>query len=462
MDQITKLVRYLLLRGAPPMQTPGKNVLQRASEVEKTYRITDGLYVIGSLERGATVYKQQVRAHNLAWAIWELQQAKKMPEINTIAIVGGGIAGLTAAGCFLSLFEDTKITVFEQLWDLCPLQQGADNRWLHPRIYDWPMPGSRAPGASLPVLNWSEGRASDVARTVLSEFDQVVNEFDPSGERLRVYVGLGHLRITASKKNIDWIGNRATNDDSFFRMGSSEGKSEAFDVIAVACGFGLESKAPDYPTASYWRNEQIGQPILDGSRQTFLISGYGDGALTDLFRLTIERFRQDTILYEIFDNLDEVEAYFANAWPEEKWRESALALFEASEAKWLAVAATRLSKRIRKDTQVVLHVQGKDGNPKSFAHVYGPHSSFLSRLLTYLLYRCGAFAISLDDLPLAIHAHGIPRSNVLCRYGADAIGHLRRLFVDGDSFDKRLIQLKESQPQKPRLAWEPGIFPITK
>jgi hypothetical protein len=46
-----------------------KSDLERACDVEKSYRIQTGLYVIGCLERGATVYSQQTRAHNLVWAL---------------------------------------------------------------------------------------------------------------------------------------------------------------------------------------------------------------------------------------------------------------------------------------------------------------------------------------------------------------------------------------------------------
>jgi hypothetical protein len=149
----------------------------RASEAEATYRVAAGLYLLGSLERGLTVYKQQLRAHNLVWALWELHRVGKRP-VGSVAIVGGGIAGLTAAACVLARFEAAiTLTLFEQLWDLCPLQQGADARWLHPRIYGWPEYGSRAPGASLPVLNRSEGRASDVARTISSRIWRVLRNF---------------------------------------------------------------------------------------------------------------------------------------------------------------------------------------------------------------------------------------------------------------------------------------------
>jgi hypothetical protein len=46
---------------------------KRAEAVEKSFLVHPGLYMIGSLERGLTVYNQQLRAHNLVWALWELQ-----------------------------------------------------------------------------------------------------------------------------------------------------------------------------------------------------------------------------------------------------------------------------------------------------------------------------------------------------------------------------------------------------
>ena len=298
---------------------------------------------------------------------------------------------------------------------------------------------------------------------VVSEFARFAKKFDAGAPRLSLYLGLGHLRVTASARRIDWVGNKATRAGSFFQVGSPEGTSATFDLIVVAMGFGLESTVPEYPTASYWRNEQIGQPTLDGTRQTFLISGFGDGALTDLFRLTIERFRQDTILYELFDKrseLEEVERSFAAAWLDRgRHSENVLDLFELEDER-LAGATKALAARIRKDTQVVLHVKGRNADPKSFSHVYGPHSSFLSRLLTFLLYRCGAFSISLGDLHDAVLRHRVPPENVLCRYGADTLGNLLGIFVDVDQSDKRLRQLKARQPQKARRFWEPGTFPI--
>lgn len=439
-----------------------KDTLERAKIIEASFRVQPGLYLIGSLERGLTVYNQQLRAHNLVWSLWELHRhVRGFSDINIrrVAIIGGGIAGLTTAACFLSRFDDASVTVFEQLWDLCPLQQGADNRWLHPRIYEWPAPGSRAPGASLPVLNWSEGRASDVARTIVSEFGKFCEFFAKSEERLTVLLGLRHFRINAAKNEIDWVANRAKRAGAFFQTGEAEGSSAVFDTIVLTAGFGLETLSPAYPTNSYWRNEQIGQPLLNGTRQNYVVSGFGDGALIDLCRLTIERYRQDTILYELFSrDLEQVEERFV-----EEWLGAGVNAFEFFSTfegdKIFEKAKTELSKRLRKDTRVALHISGKEGDVKTFSHIFGSYSSFLNRMLVFLLYKCGAFSISLTDLATTVSRHGAPSENVLCRYGADPLTHLRAMFSDVECVEKRFNDIRKCQAQMPHPFWEPGTFP---
>lgn len=213
----------------------------RATAVEASYKLADGIYVLGCLENGVTVYSQQVRAHNLIWALRELAEDSSRPL--KIAVVGGGIGGLTTAAAAMTSFEDSVVTVFEKRWDFCPLQSGSDNRWLHPRIYDWPAEGSRAPSASLPILNWSEGRAADVARQTMAQF----NIFSQHrAQQLRIYVGLTHLRLTSSTKRLEWIGTKARLIGPSLEIGSSEGTSEEFDLVLLASGFGLERKHKSY------------------------------------------------------------------------------------------------------------------------------------------------------------------------------------------------------------------------
>jgi len=431
---------------------------KRARIVEPTFRLKPGLYLIGSLERGLTVYKQQIRAHNLVWSLWELNRRKEI-NVDHVAIVGGGISGLTAAACFLSRFDQNiKVTLFEELWDLCPLQQGSDNRWLHPKIYDWPADGSRAPGASLPVLNWSEGRASDVARTIVREFSRFSEAFDKSEERLTIYLGLKHFRIDATKNKIEWVASKTKRAGAFHPIKDKLGKNEVFNTIVLATGFGAEKKEAQCRTHSYWRNEQLSQPRLDGKHQIFLVSGFGDGALIDLCRLTIEQYRQDTILYELFSNdLEKVETHLAT---ERLKLDQDANLFEFFNQlrEVLEPAREELLKRIRKDTSVVLHIAGKHGKVKSISDIFGPSSSFQNRMMAFLLYSCGAFSPSFDSLETALKKSRIPKANVLCRYGTDTLSHLSLMFMEMDQVVARLTQLKENQEQKPELFWEPGTF----
>ena len=431
-------------------------------QVEASFRIVPGLYVIGSLERGVTIYSQQVRAHNFAWALWELHRSGKR-QVGKIAVVGGGIAGLTMAACLMCLFEDeadVAVTLFEQSWDLCPFQQGADVRWVHPQIYNWPRQGSRAPSASLPVLDWTEGRASDVARTVLREFGKFHSAFAKRDGFMSIYLGLQHFQIDAKKSEISWIAHNTVRADEFFHLARPEGSAAKFDTIILATGFGKETKIPDYPIESYWRNDQLGQPPLNGAQRRFLISGFGDGALVDLCRLTIERFRQDTIVYELFgDELDEAEVYLSKAIGGRRVNGNVFRLLQASEGNVLRNAKLRLRDRLRKDTQVTLHLRGRNKEATNFSYIFGPHSSFLHRVITYLLYRCGAFALDFGELDQAVERHQVDSNSVLCRYGADTIEHLGGLFVSPKAVTRRFKKMKEKQLQAPERLWAPGTFP---
>ena len=130
------------------------------------------LYIVGTFDRdrGVSVYSQQVRALNLAWALIETNEiparssyeAEPSAQAKKVAIVGAGFSGLSLAAGLMRKAADAQITIFEQRDTLLPLQHGSDTRWLHPRIYDWPAEMSEASAAMLPVLNWIAARASDV------------------------------------------------------------------------------------------------------------------------------------------------------------------------------------------------------------------------------------------------------------------------------------------------------------
>jgi hypothetical protein len=438
------------------------SLIARASAIEQTYRLCDGLYLLGVMERGVTLYNQQVRAHNLIWALWELHRHGKR-DLGKVAVVGGGAAGLTATAALLSrLSASVSVTLFERLWDLCPLQQGSDTRWLHPRIYSWPDRGSRAPAASLPILNWSEGRASDIARILTRGFGEYCEQFAPKPESLAILVGIRNFHLRARALTIDWVGTRTERAGAFFRLGKSEGEESVFQTIILTAGFGLEQRVPAYETAPYWRNEQIAQPHLEGEKRNYVVSGYGDGALVDLCRLTIERFRQDTILYELFGpELEDFEAHMRDRLEGVDPTSNLFPIFRAMDSDLLVRALAALAARLRKDTSVVLHISGKDKKTASLSDIFGPTSSRLNRLLTYLLHRCGAFATSLADLDSCVRTHRATADAVLCRHGANTREHLRAIIADYEHVDARLDEMMRMQAQSAVRLWRPGAFPMT-
>lgn len=432
----------------------------RARSVLDTFKASEGVYVLGCAERGVTVFNQQVRAHNLIWSLWEESRAGAHPK--RIAVVGGGIAGLTAAACALARFPaDTKVSLYEQHWDICAIQHGTDNRWLHPKIYTWPHLGALSQSASLPVLNWRSGRASDVAKMIVDDFERFCDFFDKAGDRLQVVLGLRHFRIHARQRRIEWSGSKGVRQGPFFRAGQSEGADAEFDLIIFATGFGVEKRIPKYPTESYWRNEQLGQHDLHNDNNSFVISGFGDGALIDLCRLTVERFRQDTILEDLFKpDLEETSAKIAAELENFGPNENLFSFFKNLEGLFFKVPIERLKSRTRKDVRVMLHISGAGGNVSSFSDIFGPTSSFLNRMMTYLLYRCGAFSISFDSLENTVNKFKAKSGTIICRYGADAFGNLKSIVVDFDAIEPRLNEMKANQAQTPELMFLRGSIPV--
>src|SRR4051812_26485780 len=82
-----------------------------------------GVFVLGSFEQRVTLYSQQVRALNLVDALVSIE---KLGHGQNVAVVGGGVAGLTfAVG---AARRGVNVTVFEKQERLLPLLQYSPNR----------------------------------------------------------------------------------------------------------------------------------------------------------------------------------------------------------------------------------------------------------------------------------------------------------------------------------------------
>jgi hypothetical protein len=429
---------------------------RKPADIASAYRITGEIYLLGNLEGAVTVYGQQMRAHNLLWALSQECGTHARVPPSSIAVIGAGIAGLTAAAAALALFKDAAVTVFERQTDVCPLQQGCDTRWLHPRVYDWPAPGSRTPSAGLPLLSWREGRASDVARQIITGFGEICSPPDTK-DRIAVMLDVRHLLVDDRAVRIEWVGRTTVRSGVFFRADSSHGGNTRFDLIIVASGFGREDVEPPFPMTRYWQNDALGQPDLSDMKNTFMVSGFGDGALVDLCRLTIERFRQDRILDELFGpTLGQVEQHLYNAPRPE--HETWLDYFERIEPSLLSRAKRELTTRLRKDVRVVMALGGPEGKNSSMHDAFGAKTSFLNKLLFFLLYRCGAFVPYFGKLVDGGRRFSVPEGNVVVRHGPGTFRALAEIFPSPE-VRERLSRIAQAQAQEATQQWPTGHFP---
>lgn len=417
------------------------------------FKATDGgepIYAIGLADNLVTIRSQQLRAICLAELLHSTTPAL---ERKNIAIIGGGIAGLTLSARLLQLGW-VDIRIFERLTDLLAVQNGCDTRWIHPKIIDWPLPGSKANNSDLPILNWKTDTASNVSYEIEAGWQKIVDACTiktanaggsiKRGKFLRtvsVLLGVTHLKIsmrpvksrgrkpTKNHPVIEWIrdtkiSNRKIDGDTVQPSGQ-----ESFSKIILATGFGIETGASD----SYWRNESLGQLHIDGAQRRFLVSGLGDGAISDLLRLTARNFRPDRVVNEL--SLGALETHLQNQPKGDLLK--TLESLNTSRKQALQTAKLELnelieyfSDRKRDDTYIVLHVLGKLGFREAFR---SSTASTLNKVFLYVLYKNGAFqyveSAEKGEEEGVAASKDVPAANIIRRHGVDRAKVVRDLFA---------------------------------
>ncbi|NYH18861.1 NAD(P)/FAD-dependent oxidoreductase [Paraburkholderia bryophila] len=266
------------------MTGPVETILGRMEITEKS-----NVYWIGRKATRLTFLSQQQRALNLIWA---LVTSGTLRENSRVAIVGAGLAGLTAA--FAAHRLDIKVTVIERKALPLHMQRGCQLRYIHPHILDWPEPQSTSLLTNLPCMNWGAGMASSISETVFREWGIVSGSID-------------------ARYNFDVRSVGAASDGRpvVFAEGNGQNLVETFDVVILAVGFGLERTIAKLPFLSYWENDNFGRPILTGSTpRHYLITGCGDGGLIDAIRLRINAFDHAIFVFGLnsLPNMDAVKS----------------------------------------------------------------------------------------------------------------------------------------------------------
>ena len=245
---------------------------QWSALIEKYAEISGypGIYVLGSFAKRVTFYSQQVRALNLVYALHVTEAIKARKKV---AVIGGGAAGITAAAALAH--RNCEVILLEKLEHVLRLQANCKHRWIHPHIYDWPMSERAGDQAQLPLLNWRAGIAGSVIKEITALWDQM-----RAKSKIEVHENAQILKVvkreSGTRYRLSWKNSNGKQIDS------------DIDLLIIAVGFGLEPETP--PSVSYWSGDNVDDSFVDRNGKRWLISGLGDGALTDLIRSCTESF----------------------------------------------------------------------------------------------------------------------------------------------------------------------------
>jgi cation diffusion facilitator CzcD-associated flavoprotein CzcO len=126
--------------------------------------VGSNIYQLGCTASTLNVSAQQQRAFNLVWAL----QTRDGLENKHVAIIGGGIAGITAATAAAA--AGAFVWLYEKKGSLMHLQAGNQTRFLHPSIALWPKRSFGYPLTSMPFLNWRAETAGNVVAQLLRQW----------------------------------------------------------------------------------------------------------------------------------------------------------------------------------------------------------------------------------------------------------------------------------------------------
>ncbi len=285
-----------------------KNVILDAAKTSR-----DGVYVLAPLAGRVSFVSQQYRALNLVWA---LQDKEKIVNNDLVAVIGAGVAGLTAAcalrahGCTVHVFDKARAPLARQ--------RNTTHRYVHPNINQWPDASGTSPTTSLPFLDWHYDQCNEVADRIETEWAGFLSENKGFVEFFP------HEEVT----NIQ----RLPGSRQLFLLQSRASRQYRYKLVLIACGFAKEAKIPAFPTPEYWIDDGLEAMRDEGTISQFVVSGCGDGGLCDALRLAYTS-KQGRLSFEVAVRLAETDlaAKIASAEQGERNGESInLAYLEAA------------------------------------------------------------------------------------------------------------------------------------
>lgn len=410
-----------------------------------------GLYTLGLVQnnsRFVTIDEQVLRSINLAGFILEkIEKGSWKNETVQICIVGSGFSGMS---CALKLLEDKdkniQITLLEKRHMLCPIQRNCQIRKVYPKMHLWPKVDLDSPESLHIVKNLEINSGITVGELAAKYVKRLVNE--SATGKIKILQDVSYLHISKASEDSNDLcvhgSGKLLNQNGQMMLESINRK---FDICILATGFGIEANNSDFKQAnliSYWRNDDRAQVPLYSKNSTYLISGYGDGAMSDLFRLKVYDYDPLQFLKELEKCIGKKLSSDSlhNTLKIDEWENKSFDVFETLEKFFSDSMAPsklqNLASWIREDTNVVLHLKRsesmlptvgyhQDSAAQAIKRILNNVNSLkYNRFLLYVLWKLHGFRIELSDsLEELVEIYKVPEENVLVRHGADKLAVLR-------------------------------------
>ena len=261
-------------------------------------RPLSGVYVLcGARARRITAVAQQHRAISLVEA---LLKDGKLKRGTTIGIVGGGIAGCTAA--YWAVCNGAAVTLYEKGPQLLDVYSKASHRYLHPGLFNWPHPGWDIQHTNLPCLNWSFNTAQHVGNLLRGKM-----------EELRLGVGNALLDIKPDALcHLQW----EPASHQLLSIVRTDGSQRTHHVVIVAVGEGdYDEGGPGYWDAVADRD--LFDKLRNRAFTKAVVIGNGDGGIMEVLRMKTPIADEDALVKCLAswkdaapDSMAAVEAYF--------------------------------------------------------------------------------------------------------------------------------------------------------
>jgi hypothetical protein len=218
------------------------------SSVYDACMLSQRVFVLNPRFRRANFYSQQLRVLALVREMFE--RGNLVHDRDSLIVIGGGIAGMTAAAAALT--GGVTVTLVENNGHLDRYAE-SEHRELHPNVIAWPFQSLRAV-TNLPFLNWSCAPAPTVVKRILEQWK---SDFAPKVSPIKDQAKVLHEHD--NRVEVECVGGN---------------RPQAHAVI-IAVGWEQEFPCGSFRSPSYWVPPSFEPP------DPVTVSGTGDGGLID-------------------------------------------------------------------------------------------------------------------------------------------------------------------------------------